>query len=653
MKNRSIAFKLIFLFSITCVLMFLMIFGFFYRFTRRVAWRDIEQDSRLLAESTAGRIESIMLPVQEIPEGLSIYLEHAPLNKETMLKILKVAVEGNPDAFGSAIAFEPYAFDGKSEFFCPYYFKEDGQAKLKWLGGDSYRYFFWDWYQIPKEIGRNIWSEPYMDVGGGNIMMATYSVPFYRTIGGRRRFAGVVTVDISLDWLTRIIEGIKVLETGNGFLVSKNGTFVAHPSKNLIMNETIFSYAEAFGDPRIRRLAKRMIRGETGFVPIPRMTGSENAHMSFLPIPSTGWSLAVVFPDKELMAGMHRLTWIIVLVAIGGLCILLLLVASECRSITRPLTAMADATGAIAQGNLDIDLPQAMYHDEVGKLADAFLKMRESLKDYISRLTEATAAKQRIESELGIARDIQLGMVPKSFPPFPGLQEVDMHALLVPARQVGGDLFDFFPLGHGRFCFLIGDVSGKGVPASLFMAVTMTLLKSTASYGLGVDAVLDRVNDSLVQRNDNSLFVTVFVGVLNLRTGELEYSNGGHNFPVILRSGGSMERLDGGRSHMLGVVEGARFGRGSALLEPGDRIFLFTDGVSEAMDPSGALFSEGRMLKNLHSARLKSPKDMVLSMLSDVERHSGGDHSDDIAMMLLRFLGPSADAMGDDVVSCS
>jgi len=642
MGNKSIAFKLIALVSGTCVVVFFLIFGFFYRFTRRMAWQDTEQYARQLAEGTTHRMQAMVAPMQEIPEELAIFLESSPCGQGTLLRLLQRLEADNAGIFAVWVAFEPRGFAPSRRFYMPYCYREGGQVKFKWLGGPNYRYFNLDFYQLARELGRPVWTEPYVDEGGGEALMASYCVPFYKTVGGSRRIAGVAGIDISLDWLARVVNSIKILKTGGGFLISKNGTYITHPVEKLIMNETIFSMAESRHDLVLKDIGRRMIRGETGFLPYRRIQDGAPSHLYFAPLSNAGWSLGVLFPDRELMANMRKLAGTIVGLGSLALLALILILASECRAAVKPLAAMARAAEAIAGGRLDVALPWARSRDEVGQLTEAFRRMRDSLQEYIRKLTETTAAKQRIESELAIARELQMSTLPKVFPPTPDLPEIEVHAVLDSAREVGGDFYDFYSVGQGKFCFAIGDVSGKGVPAALFMASVKTFLKSTAVVTLSPAAVLSRVNDELCEGNEQSMFATVFFAVLDVKTGELSYANGGHNPPVLLRRGGEPCLLRGGKGPALGAASGSAYAQDRLALQPGDRLFLYTDGVTEAMAADQSFFTEARMLLSLRAGGDQAPKSLVLGLLQEVEAFSQGEHSDDITMLALRYLGPAA-----------
>lgn len=637
-RNKSIEFKLILFFFISGMFIFLLIFTFTYRFSRHMIEKNAEESARNLAQSTANKIETILFSAQKVPENLVYYLENSPYDKEQLLSLLKMVVEKNPEVYGSTVAFEPYAFEKGTLYFAPYYYKSTGKINFRYLGGDSYRYFYWDWYRIPKELGLSGWSEPYFDVGGGDIIMATYSVPFYKTVSGKRQFMGIVTADISLEWLRDIVSSVKILDSGYGFLISKSGAIVTHPRKNLIMHETIFSVAEEQGSALLRELGRKMVEGESGFAPFPGIFSGKKSWTYYVPILSTGWSLAVVFPQDEFMADVIRLNRVVIVLGTAGLLLLLGTVVFIARSIARPLRAMVKATEGIATGNLDVEVPSVKTNDEVGKLAQAFEYMKVSLKKYIRELTETTAAKQKIESELNIAHDIQMSMLPKVFPPFPDRHEFDIYALIETAREVGGDLYDFYFIDKDRLCFVIGDVLGKGISAALFMAMVTTLFKATAAKGIGPDRILAQVDAEIKKSNDENMFVTAFLGILDIKTGEVIYANGGHNLPFIIRKEGKAVFVKEMEGKVIGVYEGMDFETGRFTLEPGEALFMYTDGITEAKDNKGGFFSEESLKKEIESLHDLPVREMVLGISRKIKDFScGAPQSDDITMMVLKF----------------
>jgi len=294
----------------------------------------------------------------------------------------------------------------------------------------------------------------------------------------------------------------------------------------------------------------------------------------------------------------------------------------------------------------EADLPEieqlaVKYKDEVGKLAEAFLFMEASLQQYIKDLKETTAAKERIESELAIARDIQMSILPKLFPAFPERPEFDIYATVQPAREVGGDFYDFFFVDDDHLFFALGDVSGKGIPASLFMAVSTAFLRASATRGVKLDDVMARVNTKLCAGNDTCMFVTVFCGLLDIRTGEVICSDGGHNPPLLINSKNGVEYLHARKSAALGVFEDMRYYTQEFVLNKGDAIFLYTDGVTEAMNVNDELYSEERLKQDIIELRDKPVKEISRQMIERIERFAqGAPQADDITMLILRYTGP-------------
>jgi len=247
------------------------------------------------------------------------------------------------------------------------------------------------------------------------------------------------------------------------------------------------------------------------------------------------------------------------------------------------------------------------------------------------------AQKERMENELIIGHEIQMSMLPLIFPPFPNHQEFDVYAVLKPAREVGGDFYDFFFIDEEHFCICIGDVSGKGVPSALFMAVTKTLIKSRASNDLSSASILTHVNDELSRDNESCMFVTVFLAISNIKSGEMVYTNAGHNPPYIKRQKGTIERLEQRHGPIIGAMEGITFKENKTHLAKRDILLTYTDGVTEAMDSEKHLFSEYRLAKDIEDNSYISVKDMVNSIVSSVEEFAGeAEQADDITVLAIQ-----------------
>ncbi len=621
-----------------CVGIFVIIFSIYYYYTRNTIQQTTRENAIYLANNTVNRIDQVLFPIEKIPELISRMLESSFLSEDSLLPFLKSVVKSNSTIYASAIAYEPGYFPKMGLYYAPYAFRQGEAISSTSLGSESYEYFYMDWYQIPKMTNAPYWSEPYFDEGGGGILMTTYSVPFYTYKQGVRSFSGVVTVDVSLEFLTRMMSSVKILETGYAFLISRNGVIITHPNKKYVMNQSIFTIASENQQPGMREVGRNMVRGESNFTSADFKSKYHPGKLwiNYKGLASSHWSIGVIYPDDEMFASLRRINLILIVLLIIGLTLLSVFIVKIVHIITNPLKHLADAARLVAAGNFYTQLPGIHTHDEMEELGDSFAFMQKELAAYIVSLKDTTAAKEKIESELRIAREIQMAMIPHIFPPFPDLPQIDVFAVLKSAKEVGGDLYDFFVIDGNKFCFAIGDVSGKGVPASLFMAVTRTLVRSISDREVSPSIIMSTLNKSLSDNNESCMFVTFFLGVLDLNSGELKYTNAGHNPPVFIRGNGEVVMFEKSSYIPVGLYENFVYGESSILMNAGDKIFLYTDGVSEAENCNNLLFGEENMLQIIHDNANSTPRDLVQKMENGVAAHvNGHTQSDDITMMTI------------------
>jgi sigma-B regulation protein RsbU (phosphoserine phosphatase) len=267
------------------------------------------------------------------------------------------------------------------------------------------------------------------------------------------------------------------------------------------------------------------------------------------------------------------------------------------------------------------------------------LALKHSMDELQSTYDIIKKHKDRMEQELNVAHDIQMSMLPQNDAPFPDRQEFELRAMLIPAREVGGDFYDYFFINDDEICLIVGDVSGKGVPAALFMAVSKTMLKTSAMDDPSPASILTRVNDELSADNPSCMFVTVFLAVANVRTGNVRYSNAGHNPPYLLHKNGALTCLDQRHGPILGAMGGIAFKESTAEIRKGELIYVFTDGVTEAMDAGGQLYSEARLEEVLTQSNNTMATDLIQRSLDDVNAHAyGAEQSDDITVLAFRLL---------------
>lgn len=605
---------------------------------------EMETRAVSLADGAARRIDAQLGLLQGVVNGMALTLEAQALSMafDDVRRMQTRCLEGNSGIFGVCVALEPGEEpDGWTEL-APWAYRQGGQLAYVDLAGDSQAHTREDWFTLPKHLARPVWSEPYEWQG---LLMVTYSVPVYRGGVDGRRFAGVVTCDLSLDWLEHMIAGLPLGKNGYGLLMSRNGTYVSHPLPEIVLNETVFSIAEARSDPELRQTGRRMVSGEPGILPFVSFVTGKVSWLAYTPLQSADWIMAALISREEMQAAILQLSRRQAAIGGGGLLLLCLAVGLIARSITRPIRDLRDAAETLAGGDLDAPLPPPHGRDEVAVLTSRFGEMRDNLKRHIADLRETTAVRERMHSELRIAHDIQMGLVPKTFPPFPMRKDLDLYAVLEPAREVGGDFYDFFLLDDKRMVVAIGDVSGKGVPAALFMAVTRSFLRSAFRSDADPSEVMAHVNNELVDGNDACMFVTLFCAVFDLSDGSLKYANAGHNPPVIQHPDGRQEWITQPSGTVAGVMEGSPYAAGATKLPEGAVLVLYTDGVTEAMNPDNVLYDESRLAARLKaSGSACSCRDLTEALVNDIRAFaSGAEQSDDITILMLKRRPPEPD----------
>ena len=310
-------------------------------------------------------------------------------------------------------------------------------------------------------------------------------------------------------------------------------------------------------------------------------------------------------------------------------------------AIVRPIISVTYETSHLAEhhGELTGELKNIKYKNEIGKLAKSVVKMSSDMNKYIEDLTRATAEKERLGAELNVAKQIQAEMLPRVFPPYKDHPEIELYASMTPAKEVGGDFYDFYMLDDNHFAMVVGDVSGKGVPAALFMVITKTLLKDTAEHEYNPAKIFEHVNKILCESNESGLFVTCWMGILTISTGELNFANAGHNAPII-KNNGEIKYLSTKPNLMLAAMDGIPYTNHTIKLEKGDRLFIYTDGITEATNDYDELYGEDKLLNVLKSVQDKGKNsrdilDIVRNDLDDFVLEA--PQFDDITMLSMIY----------------
>jgi signal transduction histidine kinase len=389
---RGLAFKMMIVIFLSIAAIFIVIFIYNYTVTRKTVIRNLEINAAVITERTVAQMDKILTGIQKVPQNYVRILENIEESESLIRMLIYEMVDANPEVYGAAIAFEPYYKGSKNKYNCLYAYQSDDKVKIISLGDELYDYFTEDWYQIPKVKGTPYWSEPYYYEGEGRVLMSTYSIPIFRVINGERRFTGVITADISLDWLQDVVKKIKVYKTGFGFLISHTGSIVTHPVTDLAMNESIFSLAEFLQLPDLREIGRNMIHGKSGFFekPYHNILYGKLSYLAYAPIPTNKWSVGVLFPVDELMADMNKMNRMIILLGLAGLIVIFVVILLISRSITSPLRKLTIAVSNFAEGNFEVELPNIKSRDEIARLTTSFAYMQRTLAETIHNLRETS-----------------------------------------------------------------------------------------------------------------------------------------------------------------------------------------------------------------------------------------------------------------------
>lgn len=558
-----------------------------YKYT----YEEINEDVRLRAQSELSAksltIQNIMNVVETAVYNHTDDVVRCLDKPDSMYGIAAKLVGMNPVITGSSISFIEDYYPERGKWFEVYAVRDStGKIETMQLGSEKHDYFKREFFSLPVSTGKGSWTNPYLDSDGAKMMLTTYSEPVYDRDG---KIIAVLDADISLDWLDDVLTVEYAYPSSYHILLSKTGRLMSVPDRNFLL-KTLPDMEKAYGNEDFLTLNEGMLSGKSGQTVIMDKKGNKFLAF-FMPVDEkTGWSIAIINSEKEIFGDFHRMRVTILWLSVAGFLILVLIIARAIRNI--------------------------------------------------KKLEKVSAERERIRSELQIASAIQMGMLPKGDRIEAAEGKIDVAAVLEPAKEVGGDLYDYF-IKDDHLFFCIGDVSGKGVPASLFMAVARSLFRALASNTLAPGAIVSGMNNTLIEFNEQDMFVTLFLGVLDLKTGRLDYCNAGHDAPVVLDDHG-MAQLDVLSNLPLGVFPDFEFVSQKAQLGEKSVMFLYTDGLTEAMDSHKEVFGEQRMLAVLKAICSGNPdtgpRDLIAGIGRDIKKFVGkAEQSDDITMLAFKF----------------
>ena len=520
------------------------------------------------------------------------------------------------------------------------------------------------WYKQAVEAKGLIFTDVETDANTGELSLVC-ATPVYGPDGELR---AVVGTDL---FLSTMLASIQQSGSDGSYLliINKNGHIIASSLEDSELQTTASENAKDLrqsGNQELAKFIRNAMDGQTDVLPVTLDSGVY--YMTGAPAETVGWTVISAYPmdmavrparllessyseiEAEATAGyrssMARSRTIIIAGFIVLFVILSFIALMQGGKIVKPLNTMKKRISDMGEENLVFNMEDTYRTgDEIEILADSFSRLSKKTVDYVEQVRTVTAEKERISSELQMAAAIQSSMLPHIFPSFPDRKEFDLYASMDPAKEVGGDFYDFFLIDDDHLCMVIADVSGKGVPGALFMMISKVILQNCAFLSDSAEEILAQANSAICANNQADMFVTVWIGILEISTGKLTAANAGHEFPVLKRAGGKYELYKDHHGFVIGGMPGMKYRQYELQLHPGDRLFVYTDGVPEATDADSQLFGTDRMLSALNEKDAADPKEVVQVVHEAVDRFvKDAEQFDDMTMLCLDYNGPNPSA---------
>lgn len=621
----KITVRLVLLFGISIGFIYMIFSSYVAGSYTEILKKEVRESTDRIAEETSMRIANYQQNIGELLEGAAIHFSENDLEKTGAEQALaKIVSNKELNIVGAAFAYDP-----NIRCESPYCRQENGSLHFTDLAQE---YDYWDkeWYTHVNEEKPVYWSRPYIDFG---IPMITSS---QRVHFPDQTFKGVLTVDISLAAMSGLLKKL-----GN----EKAFVFILHEKSDIIISSAGYEGAMLHSDSAYIRAIDALWKQ------LPKDAGAQlqkehyrdkinnkNYYVVFSYLSGTGWTAGALFEKEKVFAEVNEVInksrWAL----LGGFALMALIIVLLARSITKPLRQLTNLARQIGEGNLNVEFPMNTEgKSEIAILSKTLQEMQNNLIRQIRLRETAISQKQKIESELQIAHEMQQTMLPSS--ELPDKTHFDIYACLKPAREVGGDLYDFFMLDEKRLCLVVGDVAGEGMPAALYMAITNTYIKAFAKEGdFSPASILTHTNTRLNENNETCMFVTLFCCVIDIADGSCRYANAGHNPPFIVAPSGEIVKIEQEPQSALGAFDRIVYREYSLKIAPGEILVLYTDGITEAMNASKEEFGESRLTETLARAEKENCKEVGIQIMENVKAFTGSEPpSDDKTLLLFKL----------------
>ena len=482
-------------------------------------------------------------------------------------------------------------------------------------------------------IENGAWSDPFYCRLDTTHLIVSFKMPIYYP--ETKEIAGMVSCEISLLQMQRMLSEIKIGKSGYAFIINKSGAIITHPKNDWIQTKNIFEKPSHIFRDGIQIIESEIRNSGRGAGHgISEYLDNQKAWFYYAPLSNPNWSVIIVIPERELFKEIRVIFQKILLVSGIGILILFLVNMFVFKRLLEPLARITDAI----QSFTSVTGKEKKSKNEIKMLAESLEDWQAKYGVLIDEQTKTASEKLKFEKDLKSAYEIQQNIIPSGHPAFPEHPEIDLYAILKPAELIGGDLYDYFFIDKEHILFAIGDVSGKGIPASLFMAIASTLIRSN-SKAMSSKEIIEGINNELGDRNPNQYFLTLFIGILDINTGIMDYCNAAHDYPYILHPDGTVQTLSKSHGIPLGIFKNKIYKSNTVELQYGDLILFYTDGVINSRDSGGTHYGSDKLKNNIQRMTDLSAKEVVTNLLQNIMTYEDESHqSDDISLMALKFL---------------
>ncbi|MGQ7869948.1 SpoIIE family protein phosphatase [Sunxiuqinia sp. sy24] len=629
MNKRSIAFQLGIYVSVAVVIVISLIVFINYKHSRKIIMAKIEEVAIHQSSLIINEISKSVVTNQEVTRNVAnqalYYHSHGDLQF-----FLHEVVQNNQILSGLHVKLFQ---DVDTIVFSSFYGKDNVLVNRKNLT-------FCSVFKFPQLVesviqqDQGVWSDPFYCPSDSSKLMISYFLPLLNQEG---ESVGVVAGDINLDFLNNVISDIKIGDNGFAVIASRQGYYLTHPDPGWIMKRHIFevSSKQQSGERDYYQQLLNAGKSGSGFA-YPQLLNFEKSWFYFSSIPYTNWRVVIVMPAKELFDELGVVFREIVIVSLIGFLAILAIIVLIFNKMLSPLVQIVRSIQRFSFGDRS---RRRGEKNEIELLSDSLKELQFQYNTYVEEQNQVRKDKRKYEKDLKSAKEIQRTIIPQDYSFLDKHKEIDLHAILQPAESIGGDLYDFFFIDNDHLLFTMGDVSGKGIPAALFMAVATTMIKSK-STNLSARNIVDVVNKALSKENSNQHFLTLFLGILNVKTGILDYCNAAHNYPFLLRRNKEIIQLEQTHGLPIGVYSNKTYQSQSLVLAKGDILFLYTDGVTDCKNKYGEMYGLNRLSRLMEISKSMPPKSLIERMMSELIAFKGETkQADDISLMAIQFNG--------------